>query len=130
MTLVERFEGSARAAGFEVHRGIDPVELVAGRSEDEVGVSQAAYGLADTGSVVLLAGPDSPRGRSLLPPVHISVLAVDNVLPGLPDLFRELGTDLPSEVAIVTGPSRSADIEQTLTIGVHGPGEVHVVLVD
>jgi L-lactate dehydrogenase complex protein LldG len=130
VNLVERFEGSARAAGFEVHRGIDPAELVAGRPEAEVGVSQAAYGLADTGSVVLLAGPDSPRSRSLLPPVHISVLAVDNVLPGLADLFRELGTDLPSEVAIVTGPSRSADIEQTLTIGVHGPGEVHVVLVD
>lgn len=130
MSLVERFEGSARAAGFEVHRGIDPAELVAGRPEAEVGVSQAAYGLADTGSVVLLAGPDNPRGRSLLPSVHISVLAVDNVLPGLADLFRELGTDLPSEVAIVTGPSRSADIEQTLTIGVHGPGEVHVVLVD
>jgi L-lactate dehydrogenase complex protein LldG len=130
MSLVEQFEASARAAGFEVHRGIDPAQLVAGRPEDEVGVSQAAYGLADTGSVVLLAGPDSPRGRSLLPPVHISVLSAGDLLPGLPDLFRELGTNLPSEVAIVTGPSRSADIEQTLTIGVHGPGEVHVVLVD
>lgn len=130
MSLTEQFEASARAAGFEVHRGIDPAQLVGGRSEEEVGVSEAAYGLADTGSVVLLAGPDSPRGRSLLPPVHVSVLSVKKLLPGLPDLFRELGTDLPSEVAIVTGPSRSADIEQMLTIGVHGPGEVHVVLVD
>jgi L-lactate utilization protein LutC len=52
------------------------------------------------------------------------------LLPGLPELFVALGPELPSGLAIVTGPSRSADIEQLLTIGVHGPGEVHIVLVE
>jgi L-lactate dehydrogenase complex protein LldG len=95
---------------------------------DGAGVSRALYGLADTGSVVLAAAPDEPRARSLLPSVHVSLLAEDRILPGLAELFEAVGDDLPSALAIVTGPSRSADIEQQLVVGVHGPGEVHVVL--
>jgi L-lactate dehydrogenase complex protein LldG len=120
--LVERFVRNAEAAGFHVHRGEAP-ELPGAET------SQAIYGLADTGSVVLASGPEEPRARSLLPEVHISLLAEERILPGLEELFAALGRDLPSALAIVTGPSRSADIEQSLTVGVHGPGEVHVVLV-
>jgi L-lactate utilization protein LutC len=127
--LVEQFVAAAEASGARVHRAIDPAELVAGRGAAEVGVSNAAYGLADTGSVVLLAAPDEPRGRSLLPPVHVAVLPESRLLPGLAELFAELGPDLASSVAIVTGPSSSGDIEQKITIGVHGPGEVHIVLI-
>jgi L-lactate dehydrogenase complex protein LldG len=119
--LVELFAANAAAAGFRVHRGIAP-EL------DGAGVSEASYGLADTGSVVLAASSTEPRARSLLPPVHVSLLREDRVLPGLRELFEALGGELPSALAIVTGPSRSADIEQQLVVGVHGPGEVHVVL--
>ena len=90
--------------------------------------SEAIYGLADTGSVVLAAAPEEPRTRSLLPAVHVSLLREDRILPGLAELFAAVGDALPSALAIVTGPSRSADIEQMLTVGVHGPGEVHVVL--
>ena len=60
--------------------------------------------------------------------MHITELEVERILPGLEELFAALGPELPSALAIVTGPSRSADIEQSLTIGVHGPAEVHVVL--
>jgi L-lactate dehydrogenase complex protein LldG len=126
--LVEAFVAAATASGAYVHRDVDPAGLVAGRSENDVGVSQAAYGLADTGSVVLMAGPEEPRARSLLPPVHVAILDAEQILPGLPELFAALGGELPSALAIVTGPSRSADIEQKLVIGVHGPGEVHIVL--
>jgi L-lactate dehydrogenase complex protein LldG len=119
--LVETFVRNAEAAGFHVHRGEAP-ELPGAET------SQAIYGLADTGSVVLASGPEEPRARSLLPEVHISLLAEDSIVAGLDDLFAALGRDLPSALAIVTGPSRSADIEQSLTVGVHGPGEVHVVL--
>jgi L-lactate utilization protein LutC len=126
--LAERFLAAVEVSGAVPHRDVDPAAIVAGRSEAEVGVSHAAFGLADTGSVVLLASPDEPRSRSLLPPVHVSVVRVETLLPGLPELFATLGDDLPSSLAIVTGPSRSADIEQLLTVGVHGPGEVHVVL--
>ena len=121
MTLVEDFAANAAAVGFHVHRGQVP-------SIDGAGVSTAIFGLADTGSVVLAAAPDEPRARSLLPDVHVTLLREELILPGLDDLFAALGDDLPSALAIVTGPSRSADIEQKLAVGVHGPGEVHVVL--
>jgi len=120
--LVDRFAANAAAVGFQVHRGVTPTMKGAE-------VSEAIYGLADTGSVVLAAAPDEPRARSLLPEVHVTLLHEDLILPGLDELFAALGEDLPSALAIVTGPSRSADIEQKLAVGVHGPGEVHVVLV-
>jgi L-lactate utilization protein LutC len=121
MSLADDFARNAKQAGFTVHRGEAPVI-------EGAGVSRAVYGLAGTGSVVLAASPEEPRAASLLPDVHVTLLAEDRVLPGLEELFEALGGELPSALAIVTGPSRSADIEQTLAVGVHGPGEVHVVL--
>jgi L-lactate dehydrogenase complex protein LldG len=121
MSLVEQFAANAEAIGFHVHRGEAP-------AIEDAGVSTALYGLADTGSVVLVPSSDEPRARSLLPDVHVTLLHEDRILPGLDQLFAELGHDLPSALAIVSGPSRSADIEQKLAVGVHGPGEVHVVL--
>jgi L-lactate dehydrogenase complex protein LldG len=121
VSLVEAFAASAEAAGFHVHREHPPAIA-------DAGVSEASYGLADTGSVVLAASPAEPRARSLLPDVHVSLLREDRILAGLEELFERVGGALPSSLAIVSGPSRSADIEQRLTIGVHGPREVHVVL--
>jgi L-lactate dehydrogenase complex protein LldG len=122
--LRDRFAEAAIAAGAHVHPWPLNMDMHVQRP------SKALFGLADTGSVVLAASPDEPRGASLLPPVWVAELRVADILPGLPELFAEVGTELPSSLAIVTGPSRSADIEQILTLGVHGPGEVHVVLVD
>ena len=118
--MIEEFAERAAAAGFVVHRGEVP------RLEGAE-ISQAAYALADTGSVVLLSS-DEPRARSLLPWAHVTLVRAESIVAGLEELFERLGRDLPSSVAIVTGPSRSADIEQKLVVGVHGPGEVHVVL--
>jgi L-lactate dehydrogenase complex protein LldG len=120
MTMVDDFVAAAEAVGCNVHRGeAPPIE--------GAGVSTAIYGLADTGSVVLSSSTE-PRAQSLLPDAHVTLLREDLILPGLDELFAVLGDDLPSALAIVTGPSRSADIEQKLAVGVHGPREVHVVL--
>lgn len=119
--LVELFAENAAAAGFTVHRGEPP-------AIEDAGVSEALYALADTGSVVLAASPDEPRARSLLPFSHVTLVDRARILPGLEELFERVAGDLPSVLAIVTGPSRSADIEQRLTVGVHGPGDVHVVI--
>jgi L-lactate dehydrogenase complex protein LldG len=118
--LVELFAENAAAAGFTVHRDGEPPAGAA--------VSTALHALADTGSVVLAASPDEPRSRSLLPFTHWTLVHGERILPGLDELFERLGTELPSALAIVTGPSRSGDIEQRLAVGVHGPGDVHVLI--
>ena len=99
-----------------------------------LGLTGADFAVAETGSVVLRAGAGVSRIVSLAPPVHIAVVERGTVLAGLDELFamlrREAGSDdWASYVNIITGPSRSADIEYTLVTGVHGPGEVHMVLV-
>jgi L-lactate dehydrogenase complex protein LldG len=103
----------------------------------EVGVSGVDYALADTGTLVLLARKGQARSISLLPPVHIAVMKPEQVLSGLSDLFPLLrgeaeaeGRDLSSAITFITGPSRTADIELTLVVGVHGPQQLHVVLLD
>jgi L-lactate utilization protein LutC len=118
--LIELFAENAAAAGFSVHRE--------GRPPEGAAVSRAVFALADTGSVVLAASPEEPRARSLLPFSHWTLVERDRILPELAELFSRLGSDLPSALAIVTGPSRSADIEQRLAVGVHGPGDVHVLI--
>lgn len=119
--LVDLFVTNAGRNGLIVHRGAVP-DLPGAVS------SRAVFGLADPGSVVFAASPDEPRARSLLPDVHIGVLEERLVLPDLAALLERLDGELPSSLAIVSGPSRSADIEQVLALGVHGPREQHVAL--
>jgi len=96
-----------------------------------VGVTGAEAGLADTGSLVLVSGPGRSRLASLLPPVHIAVLSQARVFPTLPAFLAARPGVMAegSNLVLVTGPSRTADIEMTLTHGVHGPREVHVIVV-
>ncbi|MEO8357336.1 MAG: LUD domain-containing protein [Chloroflexota bacterium] len=90
------------------------------------GVTKAICGLADTGSVLEADGEGSPLHASLLPEIHIAVLNRSDLLPSLPDAM-ELVKEKRAAV-FITGPSRTADIEMTLTIGVHGPKEIVVFL--
>jgi L-lactate utilization protein LutC len=96
----------------------------------DVGISGVYALIAETGSVVVATGPSEPRSLSLLPPVHIAVAGRGQLVPDLFDLFGALGPgSLPSCLTIITGPSKTGDIELRLVTGVHGPGEVHVILV-
>lgn len=99
-------------------------------SEAAAGITGAAAGLADTGSLVLVHGPARSRLASLLPPVHIAVLRRSSIVGSLGELFARQASlpEVSSNMAIITGPSRTADIEMTLSRGVHGPKEVHVIL--
>jgi L-lactate dehydrogenase complex protein LldG len=94
----------------------------------DLGITGVDYLVAETGSVILLAGPGGPRSLSLLPPVHVAVAHAGQLLPDLFDLFGPGVTDRPSCLSIITGPSKTGDIELKLVTGVHGPGELHVVL--
>jgi L-lactate dehydrogenase complex protein LldG len=91
-------------------------------------VTKAICGLADTGSILITDGEGSPLHVSLLPEIHLAVLKKSDILPSLPDAMDMVRDK--SAAVFITGASRTADIEMTLTIGVHGPGEVHVFLVD
>jgi L-lactate dehydrogenase complex protein LldG len=99
----------------------------------DAGISGVDYLIAETGSLVVLSRPEQPRSLSLLPPLHIAVAHRDQILPDLFDLFEsnlwEIRGGLPSCLSLITGPSKTGDIELRLVTGVHGPGEVHVVLI-
>ncbi len=99
----------------------------------DLGLTGVDYLIAETGSAILASGPEQPRSLSLLPPVHIAVAERRQILPDLFDLFTTLEAkraELPACVSIITGPSKTGDIELRLVTGVHGPGEIHVVLID
>ena len=93
-----------------------------------VGVVRATAAAAQTGTVLLRADDNCGRAAGLLPPACIFVVDAGTVVDTLGDCLRNL-EDPPSQLVAVTGPSRSADIESTLVIGVHGPGEVHAILI-
>ena len=98
-----------------------------------VGITGASAGLADTGSIIVTSGPGRPRSASLVPPVHLAFLRISRIYPDLPAWMTRQGAGLLPQTAnlvIITGPSRTADIELTLVVGVHGPGEIHVILID
>lgn len=99
----------------------------------QVGVTGAIAGLADTGSIIVDSGPGRSRTVSLLPPVHVALLPVSELYPDLPTWMALHGGDILTKIAnltIISGPSKTADIELNLVLGVHGPGEVHVILLD
>ena len=114
----------SRFANREEHR--------AACAEAAFGITSADYALADTGSLVLFSGAEESRLVSLLPPEHIAVVPLNRLLTGLNELLTlvPLPAERSSAMVIITGPSRTADIEQILVRGVHGPGRITVILVD
>lgn len=107
-------------------------ELRAACTTAAFGITSADYALADTGTLVMIASPREARLVSLLPPVHIAVFPAARLLSNLEELFRRLPqpAEQSSSMVLITGPSRTADIEQILVRGVHGPGEIHAVIVE
>ena len=100
----------------------------------DIGVTGVDYAISETGTCVIIPRAGVSRLVSLLPPVHIALVERGQVLPSLDELFTLRRDDfvngnLGSYMNLITGPSRSADIEYKLITGVHGPGEVHMVLI-
>jgi L-lactate dehydrogenase complex protein LldF len=95
-----------------------------------VGVTGALCGIAETGSLLLISGAGQMLTASLLPEVHIALLSTSRLVSSLAQSLQRPEIQKAQSAVIITGPSRTADIEMTLTIGVHGPGELHVFLID
>ena len=96
-----------------------------------VDITSADYALANTSTLVMISSPREARMVSLLPPMHIAVLPRERILTGLDELLSLLPhpAEQTSSMVLITGPSRTADIEQILVLGVHGPGQITVVVV-
>lgn len=123
---------SAQFAGFDWAGAGLTVEARPSTGEDAVGITGAYCAIAETGTLMLLSGPSNPMKNSLLPETHIAVVAASRILRCMEDgwdLLRKEHGPLPRQVAFVSGPSRTADIEMTLVVGIHGPYRVHVILV-
>lgn len=151
LTRLEEVPGAV--AGYLAGHGLDPEAAVAPsletldwagagimpsvgptRGGDYAGVSLAWRGVAENGSLVLLSGPENPTSLNFLPDHHIVVLRAQDLVPHLEQAWaalRERGRDgWPRTVNVITGPSRTADIELTIQLGAHGPRSLHVLLVD
>lgn len=111
--------------------GIDRIE--ASNRTAPAAVTPALAGVAETGTVLLSTGPQSPNALHLLPDSHIVVLKVEDLVGSYEEALARLratADDLPRAATFVTGPSRSSDIERKLQIGVHGPLRLHILIVD
>lgn len=100
---------------------------------DLVGITGCFVAIAETGSLMLLSGPDTFASAALLPETHIAVVPVSRIVANLEAAFARMRAEhgqLPRATNIISGPSRTGDIEQTIVLGAHGPYRVHVILVD
>ena len=100
--------------------------------DDPVGLSFAAAGVAETGTLVLTSGPDNPTTLNFLPENHIVVVSAPDIAGDYESVLkgaRQSDGSLPRTVNLITGPSRSGDIEQTLLLGAHGPRNLHIIVV-
>lgn len=99
----------------------------------EIGISSVDWAVAETGTLIVRARPGRERMVSLVPPIHVAIVEPGQVVPDLFDVFQALHDDglekLPSNLALITGPSKTGDIELQLTTGVHGPGTWIVIVV-
>jgi L-lactate dehydrogenase complex protein LldF len=109
-------------AGIEITSQADP--------SAQAGLTGSYGAIAETGTLILAGGQGRLQTASLLPPLHIALLERDKIYTSLADVTRLPEIQAFPSVVLVSGPSRTADIEMTLTIGVHGPGELHVIILE
>ena len=120
-------------------KGMQVVDWAATPSMDNqfdahVGITDVHAALAETGTMICCSDSGHSRGLSLIPPVHIAIVRKSDILPDMFDYWARYkgvpNTQMPSSIAFITGPSKTADLEGILITGVHGPGKVHVIVAD
>jgi len=127
-------DGPLGETGVEVAvwRDLADFREIAGKAD--IGLSTAEWAIAETGTLVLEGGPGKGRTVTLLPPTYVALMPAERILRTVPEAIEKYAggeaRGLPANVCFHTGPSRSGDIEMSLFVGMHGPGDVHVVLVD
>ncbi len=118
----QQFEAECPGLRFRVTR-----ELAANA---RIGISQMDWAIADTGTIVQNATAVEQRLASTLPVIHLAIVPAGRILPDMPSVLKKLSPREAAYCSMITGPSRTADIERVLTIGVHGPERLVIVAVD
>ncbi|MEX8503681.1 MAG: lactate utilization protein C [Leptothrix ochracea] len=120
-------------SGLALRRFDQPLEQWKAELFDTIdaGITSALAGVADTGSLILQPGPAEPRTLSLVPPLHIAVLRSSTIFASLAAAMATLHpeADMPTNLLLVSGPSKTADIQQVLAYGAHGPKQLVIVLI-
>jgi len=119
-------------AGLDWQRAGLRVEFRPPKNEDMVGITGCFCAVAETGTLMLLSGPDTFASASLLPETHIAIVPASRIVAAMEDAFalaRAERGELPRATNFISGPSRTGDIEQTIVLGAHGPYRVHVIIV-
>ncbi len=135
------FLNSLRLKEFLTEKGFGNVQSEQKKSlaEVDIGITEVDYAIADSGTLVLLTDSDKPRLDSLIVPIHVAIVEAGKIVRNIFDLIEILDSELannngcktlPGCITFITGPSRTADIEFILTLGVHGPKELHVLVTD
>jgi L-lactate dehydrogenase complex protein LldG len=104
-------------------RNLDP------QFDASAGITGVLAAIAETGTLVLASDARRSRGTFIVPPVHIAIVSESQIIPDMLDLWPLIGPTPPTALTLISGPSKTADIEGILVTGVHGPGAVHVVLI-
>lgn len=129
---LDRLPDDLHRIATETPRGKDGrTEHNAGYMDSQLGITGAEAAFAETGTIVVRSGPGRPRMASLVPLVHVAVLRRDRIFRSASHWSADpsAGFDEGSNVVFITGPSKTADIESIVTLGVHGPKHLHIVLV-
>jgi L-lactate dehydrogenase complex protein LldG len=120
-------------AGLDWARSALSVEVRPTIGDDLLGITGVFCAIAETGTLVIVAGAETPSATTLLPETHVAVVPVDRIVDTMEDAFAlirfELGR-VPRAINLISGPSRTGDIEQTIVLGAHGPFRVHILVVD
>jgi len=99
---------------------------------DRLGITGCFCAIAETGTLAFVSGPDTPTATALLPDTHIAVVRAERIVSGMEEAFalvRDECRGMPRALNMISGPSRTGDIEQTIVLGAHGPYRVHLLLV-
>ncbi len=99
-------------------------------SSAKIGINEVDYGIAETGSIVEISDSIFKRLCSILPEIHIAILPINRIEPTLEEVMKKIPISKIPYMTIISGPSRTADIERVLTIGVHGPERLLILVVD
>lgn len=108
------------------------IEVRPTAGSDRLGITGTYCAIAETGTLVVLTGPDSPTATTLLPDTHVAIVDAGRIVTGMEDAFnliRQERGELPRAINMISGPSRTGDIEQTVVVGAHGPYRVHILVV-